>query len=168
MKHIGFKSYPWFFDQLELGRKTFDARFDEWSDPRHYELHFSSTRAAGPKQDVETITFVSTEDYSRRITFRYDRMEFVDWAPGWSFLILGERVETPSEIDWGPGGEPVRNTEIRRHQAIGRAVMSIGRRVVPVIVGWLPARWWIPVKNALPCVFAKPVVPPDRKKDRVL
>jgi len=161
MKHIGFKSYPWLFDQLELGRKTWDARFDDWTDARHYELHFSHTSAAGPKQDVETITFVSTEDYNRRITFRYDRMEFVDWAPGWTFLVLGERVETPTEIDFGPGGlaidEPVVSPLAIR--IASPVIMPLGRWILPPLVERLPARLRDLVKNALPCVFGKPVIP---------
>ena len=169
MKHIGFKSYSWFFDQYIIGSKTWDARLVDLSDDRIYALRYTSTRDAGAKQEVETITFADFEGAGDRITFRYDRMEFVDWAPGWCFLVLGEQVETPADIYFGPSGPPQSpGIEARRQRAVMRAVVAVGRLVLPPLVDRMPARLQSRIKNGLPCVFAKPVVPPDRKKDRVL
>ncbi|KKN54156.1 hypothetical protein LCGC14_0595050 [marine sediment metagenome] len=166
MRHIGFKSERWFFDQLFAGRKTWDARLDDLTDDRIYALHFSHTRNAEPQQDVETITFTDTDHIgTREITFRFDRLEYGHWAPGWCFLILGERVNTPADVFFGPTGLAIDDHEIPawarflKERWIGKVILVLGRWGVPKLIWPLPTRLQDIVKRSLPCVFGKQGVP---------
>jgi len=156
MRHIGFKSEPWFFDQLLAGRKTWDARIDDMADDRIYALHFSHTRNAESQQDVESITFANTFDHSWQITFRFDRLEYAHWAPGWCFLILGERVETPVDVFFGTALD-IENIvpQALLKRTIGRVILAVGRWVLPKLIMTFPKRLQNVVKRVLPCVFSK-------------
>lgn len=79
--------------------KPFDMRRHDIADDRIYRLslgHRPPKRegVAGfedyrPNED--SITFLNTETQAT-LTRRYLGIEFTDWAPGWCFLLLGERV----------------------------------------------------------------------------
>jgi len=96
--------------------KPFDMRRYDTTDDRIYRLlwmtwageeagepdkHFEQApHLARPKTfykpDVEAVSFVNKET-GQKLTRRYLGMEFSKWAPGWCFLVLGERVEAPED-----------------------------------------------------------------------
>ena len=72
--------------------KPFDMRRHDMADDRIYRLSLSTVDDRGvSRSDVEAITFLNV--VTREVlTRRYLGMEFTDWAPGWCFLLVGERV----------------------------------------------------------------------------
>lgn len=117
---IVFKCESSLWDMMASGEKTFDMRRFDTADNRIQRLRWGSARdtyaviSRSHKVDegsrlqldrrmtahevtiwepeVEAISFINkvTGD---TLTFRYRSMEFADWAPGFCFLLLGERVE---------------------------------------------------------------------------
>lgn len=72
--------------------KPFDLRRHDTTDDRIYRLKFGRTDPDGTFwPDVRTITFWNNATRAT-LTRRYLGMEFADWAPGWCFLLVGERV----------------------------------------------------------------------------
>lgn len=73
--------------------KPFDMRRHDMADDRIYRLSMSTVDAAGTSRpDIEAITFLNVAT-RETMTRCYLGMEFVDWAPGWCFLLVGERVK---------------------------------------------------------------------------
>lgn len=72
--------------------KPFDMRRDDHDDNRIYRLKIGHRDAEGAwEPDVPAVTFHNTAT-GATLTRRYLGMEFTDWAPGWCFLLLGQRV----------------------------------------------------------------------------
>ena len=71
--------------------KPFDMRRHDTSDDRIYRLKWGRFEDGVYRPDVDAITFRNSETRAS-LTRRYLGMEFTDWAPGWCFLLLGERV----------------------------------------------------------------------------
>ncbi len=72
--------------------KPFDMRRYDMSDDRIYRLSLARVWPDGTRRsDVEAITFLNVATH-QTMTRRYLGMEFADWAPGWCFLLVGERV----------------------------------------------------------------------------
>ena len=85
--------------------KPFDMRRWDLGDDRIYRLAWGSVpREDGPERvqmrpdvhliwqpDEHDVTFLNKET-GETLTRKYLGMEFTPWAPGWVFLILGERV----------------------------------------------------------------------------
>ncbi len=72
--------------------KPFDMRRHDTTDDRIYRLKFGNRDKDGAYlPDVDAITFRNNATRAT-LTRRYLGMEFADWAPGWCFLLLGERV----------------------------------------------------------------------------
>ena len=85
--------------------KPFDMRRYDTSDDRIYRLtegslvSFRLQRTPQPladetvwKPDVDAISFLNKAT-DEVLTRRYLGMEFVAWAPGWCFLLLGARLD---------------------------------------------------------------------------
>ena len=101
---IMFKCEASMWDWLarEGNPKPFDVREWDLSDARIYKLHWHNGGChqgrfgvipgslRGGKPEVESIAFLNKET-GETITRRYLGMEFTDWAPGWVFLLLGDR-----------------------------------------------------------------------------
>ena len=92
------------WDMLARGEKTWDARRWDLADDRIYRLAWGLTtakhgRTARPGMerkhnwvpDEHTVSF-QNKATGEVLTFRYLGMEFTPWAPGWTFLLLGELV----------------------------------------------------------------------------
>lgn len=91
--------------------KPFDMRRHDMADDRIYRLSWMTWAAREPgerverfqqvpplarprlhyKPDVDAISFFN-KTTGEVLTRRYLGMEFTDWAPGWCFLLVGERV----------------------------------------------------------------------------
>ncbi len=69
--------------------KPFDMRRHDMADNRIYRLALSYYPDGRPEVDAITFLNIATR---ATLTRRYLGMEFTDWAPGWCFLLLGERV----------------------------------------------------------------------------
>ena len=107
---IVFRCEPDLWEMLARGEKTWDARRWDLADDRIYRLawgHRSVDNAplqAHPypigvasrwgsfwSPDEPTVSF-QNKATGEVLTFQYLGIEFVPWAPGWAFLLLGERV----------------------------------------------------------------------------
>lgn len=83
--------------------KPFDMRRHDMADDRIYRLSWGTHPGVGshvqqyppPKAgwepEVEVITFLNKAT-DEVLTRKYVGMQFADWAPGWCFLLVGERV----------------------------------------------------------------------------
>lgn len=94
-------------DVTGVPAKPFDMRRNELGDDRIYRLTWGTCEGlAGPytshviphhpplkgwEPEVKSITF-KNKATGETLIRRYVGMEFTDWAPGWCFLVLGERV----------------------------------------------------------------------------
>ena len=90
-----FKAEHSLWQMLESGEKQWDARRWDLSDARILLLalgkfeHSSAGRAQPSWVPTEAeVTFLDKQT-GETLTFRYQGMEFADWAPGWVFLKLG-------------------------------------------------------------------------------
>jgi hypothetical protein len=110
---IVFKSEPALWDQLARvnpdGRsaRPFDFRRWDMADDRIYRLAWGSvefedgkverTQRAyrlGGRPDEKEVSFLNKAT-GELLTFEYLGVEFVPWAPGWGFLLLGKRLHPP-------------------------------------------------------------------------
>jgi len=108
---IVFKSEDSMWRMLEDGTKKFDVRRWDMADDRIYRLSFGQKMVPVPVPGVyidnapvaqrkpwvpeeKSITFLNKAT-GETLTFEYRGVEFVDWAPSWCFLQLGERIELP-------------------------------------------------------------------------
>ena len=103
---IIFKTEASLWEMLARGEKTWVARRHDLTDDRIYRLSWGrrlATSLADGRSpgtalkpdwvpDEKEVSF-QNEDTDEVLTFRYLGMEFTPWAPGWAFLLLGERVE---------------------------------------------------------------------------
>lgn len=74
--------------------KTWELRRWDMSDERVYRLSRGFTGGLGRrwKPDEPYVSFYNKATGSI-ISFEYQGVEFVAWAPGWAFIMLGDRVE---------------------------------------------------------------------------
>ena len=97
MNKISFKCEDSLWQMLADGSKTFDVRRWDMSDDRIYRLSWGKHQrlSGGDTEwvpDVEFIHFLNKLT-GETLTFPYLGVEFVPWAPGWGFLLLGDRVD---------------------------------------------------------------------------
>jgi len=93
--HIIFKSEDSIWRTLEDGSKKFDYRRYDLADERIYRLSWGRRDGWGDGLGIiwneDFVSFLN-KDTGEFLTFHYCGMEFVPWAPGWCFLLLGHRV----------------------------------------------------------------------------
>ena len=103
---IVFKCEASLWDMLARGEKTWDARRYDMADDRIYRLAWGSIRPeyfryrTGPTcsfhadwvPEEQEISFLKKAT-GEILTFQYLGKEFTPRAPGWCFLLLGERIE---------------------------------------------------------------------------
>jgi len=89
---------PGLWEMLLDGRKKWDARLWDMADDRCYRLSWfrvtNSERPPWAPHDPEepTVSFCNSTT-GDVLTFRYLGVEFPPWAPGWGFILLGERCQ---------------------------------------------------------------------------
>lgn len=110
---IVFKVEHSLWESLEDGTRSFDMRWWDIADDRIYALAWAvpdpkaerpfftavgyepvrhqGAMAQGFKPEVERVSFRDKET-DEVLTFQYRGVVFPDWAPGWGFLMLGDRV----------------------------------------------------------------------------
>ena len=107
---IVFKCEPSLWLMMLKGVKTWDARLYDMADDRIYRLAWgrrlatSLAEGCSPgtalmpdwRPDEPSVSFQNGAT-GEILTFRYLGMEFTPWAPGWVFLLLGERVDSKDE-----------------------------------------------------------------------
>jgi hypothetical protein len=96
---IVFKTEDSIWQNLADGTKTWDYRRYDMSDDRIYRLCWGSWEKDPPpgrqptwSPDVFFVSFLNKAT-GEVLKFRYRGMEFVPWAPGWTFLMLGGLIE---------------------------------------------------------------------------
>ena len=105
---IVFRTEPVFWEMLARGEKTWDARRWDLADDRIYRLTQGAGGMVGARKwmsapaltvhggvaytPAEPIVSFQNTATAEVLTFKYLGMEFTPWAPGWCFLLLGERI----------------------------------------------------------------------------
>ena len=100
MNEISFKCEDSLWQMLADGSKTFDMRRYDSTDERITRLSWGRSQRVSQgrsiihdrwEPEVQTVSFINKVT-GKVLTFKYKGMEFISWAPGWCFLLLGEKV----------------------------------------------------------------------------
>jgi len=89
---ITFKTEESLWQMLADGTKTFDMRRWDLADDRIYRLawgHVEGQEAWIPNESSVSFLNKATGEL---LTFEYVGVEFTEWAPGWAFILLGEKL----------------------------------------------------------------------------
>lgn len=92
---IVFKTEDSVWQMMREGRKTWDGRFHDISDERIYRLswgQWGDPEFPGRQQSygpVEPFVNFLNKKTGQTLRFRFVKLKFAPWAPGWCFIILG-------------------------------------------------------------------------------
>ncbi len=97
---IVFQTEDSFWQMLNDGTKTFDMCRWDIADDRIYRLMWFHQKPVWAGIEITHHTFEPKEEevsFQNKVTgeiltFKYEGMEFADWAAGWCAIILGDRI----------------------------------------------------------------------------
>lgn len=96
---IVFKCEDSLWQMLKSGEKKFDVRRYDPDDERIYRLSRFMLQKTGPRSGVDEkeeptegeVSFLNKAT-GELLTRVYKGLEFTFWAPGWCFILLGEKI----------------------------------------------------------------------------
>ena len=80
------------WQMLRSGQRQWDMRWWDMADDRIYRLAWGHTQEGFHPRWIPDVKQVNFRNKATRelLSFDYKGVEFVPWAPGWGFLILGD------------------------------------------------------------------------------
>lgn len=98
---IVFKCEDSLWQMLADGSKTWDMRLWDLDDERISRLAWGHLKDQDRWEPAEQWVSFQSKTTDEILTFKYDGVEFTDWAPGWGFILLGEQAGVAAEEEAG-------------------------------------------------------------------
>ena len=95
---IIFKCEDALWQMLADGRRNWDMRLWDLSDERIWRLAWGHLKGQDRWEPDEKWVSFRNKGTDEILTFRYEGVEFTEWAEGWAFFLLGDQVP-PENLD---------------------------------------------------------------------